>query len=92
LKAGAARNAPTLDFLFPGVWLLDIGPRLKNFIAFVPINEQRTRYCLRVYLRILNPFIAKLFEALMGVTPLCTGAEAVLPGIPSRPITGSWFS
>jgi hypothetical protein len=92
LKAAAAGNAPTLDFLFPGVWLVDIGPRLKNFIAFVPINEQRPRYYLRVYHRIRNPFIAKLFEALMGVTPLCTGAEAVPPGIPSRPISGSWLS
>ena len=34
-------------------------PRLKNFIAFVPINEQQTRYYLRVYHPIRNPFIAK---------------------------------
>lgn len=66
LKASAAGKEPTLDFLFPGIWLLNIGPRLKNFIAFVPINERRTRYYLRVYHRIRNPFIAKPFEALMG--------------------------
>jgi phenylpropionate dioxygenase-like ring-hydroxylating dioxygenase large terminal subunit len=68
LKAVAAGNEPTLDFRFPGIWLLNVGPRLKNFIAFVPIDEKRTRYYLRVYHRFRNPFIAKPFEALMGLS------------------------
>jgi phenylpropionate dioxygenase-like ring-hydroxylating dioxygenase large terminal subunit len=52
LAATTAGTDPGLDFLFPGVWLLNIGPRLRNFIAFVPINESATRY----YLRNLPPF------------------------------------
>ena len=68
LKAEAANSEPGLSFLFPGVWLLNIGPRLKNFIAFVPINEHKTRYYLRVYHRIRNPFIAKAFEFVMGLS------------------------
>jgi len=51
LAAAAAGTDPGLDFLFPGVWLLNIGPRLKNFVAFVPINEAETRYYLRTYRR-----------------------------------------
>ena len=68
LAAAAADNEPGLSFLFPGIWLLNISPRLKNFIAFVPINEHKTRFYLRVYHRISNPVIAKAFEALMGLS------------------------
>jgi phenylpropionate dioxygenase-like ring-hydroxylating dioxygenase large terminal subunit len=51
LAAAAAGTEPGLDFLFPGVWLLNISARLKNLIAFVPINETTTRYYLRTYRR-----------------------------------------
>ena len=68
LAAAAADNEPGLSFLFPGIWLLNISSRLKNFIAFVPINGQKTRYYLRVYHRISNPVLAKAFEALMGLS------------------------
>ncbi|MEO8307197.1 MAG: aromatic ring-hydroxylating dioxygenase subunit alpha [Pseudomonadota bacterium] len=49
LASAASGREPGLEFLYPGIWLLNIGPRFKNFIAFVPINEQTTRYYLRVY-------------------------------------------
>jgi phenylpropionate dioxygenase-like ring-hydroxylating dioxygenase large terminal subunit len=68
LKAEAARSEPGLYFLFPAVWLLNISPSLKNFIAFVPINEQKTRYYVRVYHRIRNPIIARAFEFVMGLS------------------------
>jgi phenylpropionate dioxygenase-like ring-hydroxylating dioxygenase large terminal subunit len=68
LRGAAAGNDPTLDFLFPGIWLLNLGPRLKNVIAFVPISERQTRYYLRVYHRIRNPIIAKPFEVFMGLS------------------------
>jgi phenylpropionate dioxygenase-like ring-hydroxylating dioxygenase large terminal subunit len=68
LKAAAEGKEPSLDFKFPGVWLLNISPRLKNLIAFVPVNEQRTLYYLRVYHRILNPLLAKPFEFVMGLS------------------------
>jgi phenylpropionate dioxygenase-like ring-hydroxylating dioxygenase large terminal subunit len=50
LAAAARGREPALQFLFPGLWLLNIGPRFKNFIAFVPIDEGRTIYYLRSYL------------------------------------------
>lgn len=68
LKAEAAGRQPSLDFRFPGVWLLNISPRLKNFIAFVPVNEQRTRFYLRVCHTIRNPLLAWPFEKLMGLS------------------------
>jgi phenylpropionate dioxygenase-like ring-hydroxylating dioxygenase large terminal subunit len=68
LAAVAADNEPGLSFLFPGIWLLNISSRMKNFIAFVPINEQKTRYYLRVYHRINNSVIAKAFETLIGLS------------------------
>ena len=68
LAAAAHGKEPGLSFLFPGVWLLNISPSLKNFIAFVPVNGQKTRYYLRVYHRIHNPVLAKIFEVLMGLS------------------------
>lgn len=68
LAAAARSKEPGLHFLFPGVWLLNISPRLKNFIAFVPVNEQTTHYYLRVYHRTQNLFLAKAFEFFMGLS------------------------
>lgn len=65
LAAEARTREPTLDFLFPGLWQLTISSRLKNLIAFVPINEHRTRYYMRVYHRYRNPLIGKPFELAM---------------------------
>ncbi|MBX9946624.1 MAG: aromatic ring-hydroxylating dioxygenase subunit alpha [Reyranella sp.] len=67
LAAASAGTEPTLTLLFPGLWRLNIRPRLKNVIAFVPVNERTTRYYLRVYHRHRNPLIARPFEALMGI-------------------------
>ena len=67
LQAAAKGTEPGLTFLFPAIWLLNISARLKLFVAFVPINQGRTRYYLRTYHRFLNPVIAKPYELLMGI-------------------------
>ena len=67
LAAAAATSDPALIFLFPGLWLLDLGARLKNVIAFVPVNATTTRYYLRVYHRVRNPLLARPYEAMMGI-------------------------
>ena len=59
LAAAAAGREPGLDFLFPGIWLLNLGDRLKNLVAFVPINERCTRYYLRSYHRIGPALLAR---------------------------------
>ncbi|GAB6139598.1 aromatic ring-hydroxylating dioxygenase subunit alpha [Methylosoma difficile] len=66
LAEAAAGTEAGLRLLFPGIWLLTLGPRLKNFIAFVPINEQKTRYYIRCYHQKQHPVLARLFECLMG--------------------------
>ena len=68
LAAAARTRPPTLRFLFPNLWLLDLSPRLKNVIAFAPIDERTTRYYLRVYHRHRNPLVARPFEAVMGLS------------------------
>jgi phenylpropionate dioxygenase-like ring-hydroxylating dioxygenase large terminal subunit len=68
LAKAAEGKEPGLSFLFPGIWLLNISPHLKNLLAFVPINEQRTRYYLRVYHHIQIPLFSKLFEVVMGIS------------------------
>ena len=68
LAKASSLKEPGLHFLFPGVWLLDISPRMKNFIVFVPVNERETRYYVRVYHRIKNPILAKAFEFFIGLS------------------------
>ena len=59
LAQAAAGRAPSLDFLFPGLWLLDIAPRFKNLLAFVPVNERCTRFYLRTVHRIGPRWLAR---------------------------------
>jgi phenylpropionate dioxygenase-like ring-hydroxylating dioxygenase large terminal subunit len=66
LAAAAARVEPSLDFKFPGLWLLNIGARFKNVIAFVPINEKCTRYYLRSYRLGGNALLMRPFDSLMS--------------------------
>jgi phenylpropionate dioxygenase-like ring-hydroxylating dioxygenase large terminal subunit len=68
LAAAAEGTDPGLDFLFPGVWMLDLGARIKHFIAFVPINERTTRYYLRTYHRNRLPFLRWPFERMMSLS------------------------
>lgn len=66
LGQAAAQRPPRIRFLFPGMWLLHIGPSLRNVLAFVPINEHSTRYYLRFYHRVRLPLVGRLFELAMG--------------------------
>lgn len=68
LALAATQKEPGLHFLFPGVWLLNISPRMKNFIAFVPVNEGVTLYYVRVYHRIKNLVLATLYEFFVGLS------------------------
>jgi phenylpropionate dioxygenase-like ring-hydroxylating dioxygenase large terminal subunit len=68
LAAAARDKQPGLQLLFPGVWLLNLGPRLQNFIAFVPVDERRTIYYLRIYHRVRWRLLAWPFEQLMNLS------------------------
>ena len=68
LRKASSGKDPGLHFIFPGVWLLNISPRIKNLVAFVPINERRTLYYVRTYHRIHPRWLAKPFEWLMGLS------------------------
>jgi phenylpropionate dioxygenase-like ring-hydroxylating dioxygenase large terminal subunit len=68
LAAAAAGRDPGLDFLFPGIWLLNISARFKNLIAFVPINERCTRYYLRSYHRFGPAWLARPFGWLTSLS------------------------
>jgi phenylpropionate dioxygenase-like ring-hydroxylating dioxygenase large terminal subunit len=62
LAAAAAGREASIDFLFPGLWLLNIAPRFKNLLAFVPVNEHCTRY----YLRTVHQLGPRWLRGLMG--------------------------
>lgn len=83
----ARSSEPGLSFLFPGVWLLNISPRVKNFLAFVPVTEHRTLYYLRIYHRHSNPLIARPFEWLMRISNrfiLNQDRRVVVPQTPAQ--------
>jgi phenylpropionate dioxygenase-like ring-hydroxylating dioxygenase large terminal subunit len=67
LAAAAVGLEPSLEFRFPGLWLLNIGARFKNVIAFVPINERSTRYYLRSYRLGGNARLMRPFDSLMSL-------------------------
>lgn len=46
---------PSLQFRFGNIWLLQITPEIRNFIAFVPISETETGYILRFYKKVRGP-------------------------------------
>ncbi|RZA32739.1 MAG: aromatic ring-hydroxylating dioxygenase subunit alpha [Lysobacteraceae bacterium] len=66
LRAAAEGQPARIRFLFPGTWMLHIGPSVRNVVAFVPINEHSTRYYLRFYHRVRVPVLAQLFELALG--------------------------
>jgi phenylpropionate dioxygenase-like ring-hydroxylating dioxygenase large terminal subunit len=66
LREAAQAQPPRIRFLFPGTWMLQIRPSVRNVIAFVPINESSTRYYLRFYHQFRLPLLAPLFEQAMG--------------------------
>lgn len=70
LAKEADGKEPSLSFRFPGTWLLNISLDLKNFIAFVPVNDHTTRYYLRLYHHVRIPIISMLFEKVMGLSNL----------------------
>lgn len=55
-----APSTPTIQFIFPNLWLLTIVPkRFYQFIAFVPASEGTTRLYLRAYQKFATWPIAK---------------------------------
>ena len=67
LAVAAVGTEPSLEFRFPGLWLLNIGPRFKNVIAFAPINEHQTRYYLRSYRLGGNARLMRPVDSLMSL-------------------------
>lgn len=59
---------PTIQFIFPNLWLLTIRARkFFQFMAFVPVSPERTRLYLRAYQGVVTfpliaPFLKPLFN------------------------------
>ena len=66
LEQNAKTSKPGLVFIFPGLWLLNLGNNLQNFIAFAPVNEHCTRYYVRVYYRAKVPLLSRVLAHLTG--------------------------
>ncbi|MFW9994889.1 MAG: Rieske 2Fe-2S domain-containing protein [Candidatus Odinarchaeota archaeon] len=59
-------GAPVLHFIFPNIWLNDIGKKIKLVAAFTPVDEHNTILYLRTYQRITRiPGVKGLFNWMM---------------------------
>ncbi|MEN9705594.1 MAG: hypothetical protein RLZZ393_1473 [Pseudomonadota bacterium] len=68
LALAAIGREPSIDFLFPGLWLLNIAPRYKNLLAFVPVNDHCTRYYLRTVHQLGPRWLRGLVGRLSGLS------------------------
>lgn len=62
----AANQEPSIRFLFPGIWLLTVAPGMRQFLAFVPVDEGVTRYYLRTYHRVTLPVLKPLYGMVLN--------------------------
>ncbi len=65
LKQLSTGRAPSLQLLYPAQWLLTISPKMKNIIAFVPIDEHTTRFYLRACHQVRLPVIGYLYGVVL---------------------------
>jgi phenylpropionate dioxygenase-like ring-hydroxylating dioxygenase large terminal subunit len=66
LAAASVGQEPRLHLIYPGIWKLNINANVKNFIAFVPIDEGRMLYYLRIYLPSRWGVLGWLFDRFTG--------------------------
>jgi phenylpropionate dioxygenase-like ring-hydroxylating dioxygenase large terminal subunit len=57
---------PIVEFHFPNLWQLNIGPIIRIFLAFIPVDEENTIYYLRFYQRIIRIPLLKQIIAAIG--------------------------
>lgn len=63
----AAGQEPAIRFRFPGLWLLTVAPGMRQFLAFVPVDEGVTRYYLRTYHRVTWPVLGRIYGKLLNL-------------------------
>lgn len=68
LALSAQEQPPALILKFPGLWLLNISPKLKLLVAFVPIHASSTRFYVRSYHRFRWPLIRTIVSWALGLS------------------------
>ncbi len=50
IRAWAPSQGPTgVHLKWPNIWILDLAPTVKQFLAYVPVSERETRIVVRMY-------------------------------------------
>ena len=68
LALAAKERRPELVFKFPGIWLLNISPKLKLLVAFVPIDATLTRFYVRSYHKFRLPILSAIVSWGLGLS------------------------
>lgn len=66
LEALSKTQPASLEFRFPGLWLLRIHSGLRLLVAFVPVRKNRTRFYIRACHRIRIPLLGAIYSRLLG--------------------------
>ena len=58
---------PFLEFLFPNIWQLRISENLREFVAFVPIDEEHGMFYIRQYQRFVRTPVLREIVNLLSI-------------------------
>lgn len=66
-----------ISFIGPNIWKLHLGPRVWNFLAFVPVDDDNMLYILRTYQSFVatQPFSWALGKAMSLSNPIVLGQD-----------------
>jgi phenylpropionate dioxygenase-like ring-hydroxylating dioxygenase large terminal subunit len=81
-------GAPLLQFYFPHIWQNRLGDKFRIFVAFVPIDENHTKFYLRTYQAIITipilKHIVNWFAKLGNPVILNQDKRVVITQVPPR--------
>jgi phenylpropionate dioxygenase-like ring-hydroxylating dioxygenase large terminal subunit len=62
-------NEPSTEYIFPNSWILNISPKFKMVVYFVPISATQTKFYLFNFRGFLNNFmVRKIFDFILNIT------------------------
>lgn len=68
VRAHQNRSAGAVHVIGPNIWRLELGPRLSNFLAFVPVDDEHMTFYVRAYQRMVTwPGLSWLFGRLQAL-------------------------
>ena len=63
------KHRPSIEFFYPNIWVNKINPKFMLLLAFVPIEEGKTKLILRSYQNFIKfPVLKQIFSLILNLT------------------------